>query len=79
LLYAIEETAIQEQNVVKRSTVNTTTETPTRPGLSGEIEPETARILAERDNTFDQDKKTAMDARQAIAEIRRNLRTPKPH
>jgi hypothetical protein len=48
--------------------------TPTRPGLREEIDAETSRILAERDGTFDQDKKTTVDARQAIVEIRRNLK-----
>jgi len=49
------------------------TETPVRPGL----DPEIASVLAERDGTFEQDKKTAIPASQAMAEIRKNLRRPK--
>jgi hypothetical protein len=52
------------------------TETPIRPGL--EVDPEIAQILAERDRTFDHDKVTAVDARQALAELRRNLQRHQP-
>jgi hypothetical protein len=56
--------------------MDTATEMPVRAGF--ELDPENARILAERDLTFDQDKKTAVDAKQAIAGIRRNLRHAAP-
>jgi hypothetical protein len=52
--------------------------TPSRPGEKEQTDPETAQILSERDKTFDEDRKTAMDAREAMAEIRRKLRTPQP-
>jgi len=52
--------------------------TPSWSGEKEEIDPETAQILSERDETFDEDRKTAMDAREAMAEIRRKLRTPQP-
>jgi hypothetical protein len=70
----VEECAIQEQNKDVRSTVNQATETPIRPGL----DPEIVSVLAERDATFEQDKKTTLPASQAMAEIRRNLRTQSP-
>jgi hypothetical protein len=39
---------------------------------------ETERILLARLATFDEDVKTAVDARAAIAEIRKNLKQPAP-
>jgi hypothetical protein len=52
--------------------------TPIRSGAEPEIDEETRRILAERDATFEQDKQTAVDAREAMAEIRRKLRSAQP-
>jgi hypothetical protein len=53
--------------------------TPLRPSEPEKLDPETERILAERDETFEDDRKTAVDAREALAEIRRKLKTPQPH
>jgi hypothetical protein len=54
-------------------------EAPSRPGETEEIDTETAQILAERDATFEDDRKTAVDAREAVAAIRRKLQTHQPH
>ena len=51
-----------------------TTEEKAEIPVSAEVE-ETVR---ERLLTLDDDRKKAVDARQAIAEIRRNLKTPQP-
>jgi hypothetical protein len=51
---------------------------PQRPGTEPEIDEQTLRILRERDATFDEDKKSAVDAKEAIAAIRRELQTLKP-
>jgi hypothetical protein len=42
------------------------------------VDEETKRILLERDATFEKDKETAVDAREAIADIRRRLKTLQP-
>jgi hypothetical protein len=42
------------------------------------VDDETKRILLERDATFEQDRKTAVDARQAIMNSRRNLEKLQP-
>ncbi|MBV8810957.1 MAG: hypothetical protein JO033_19990 [Acidobacteriaceae bacterium] len=53
--------------------------TPRRPDEKPEVlNPETERILRERDITFEQDKLTARDAREVIAESRRKLKQPAP-
>jgi hypothetical protein len=49
--------------------------TPARP--DPEIDEETKRILLERTASFDQDEKTAVDAKQALRDIRRSFPTPK--
>jgi hypothetical protein len=54
-------------------------EAPSRPDETEQIDTETAQILAERDATFEDDRKMAMDAREALAEMRRKLKTPQPH
>ena len=55
--------------------MNTTTETPNRPGMRPEeIDPETERVILERLATFDDDAKTAVDAREALVGIRRKLK-----
>jgi len=41
-------------------------------------EQETARIVRERLATFDEDQKTVRPARQALADIRHNLKHPAP-
>ncbi len=72
----VEKTPLQEQNIEVRSTMNTTTEMPNRPGT--EVDPEVLQTVRERMATLDEDRKTAVDAREAIAEIRRSLKTPVP-
>jgi|NGEPerStandDraft_6_1074524.scaffolds.fasta_scaffold248938_1 hypothetical protein len=42
--------------------------------VSGEVE----KTIRQRLSTLGEDKKTATDARQAVSEIRRNLKTPQP-
>jgi hypothetical protein len=49
---------------------------PNRPGT--EVDPEVLQTVRERIATLDEDRKTAVDAREAIAEIRRSLKTPVP-
>ena len=51
---------------------------PHRPEPQTKIDPETQAILDERLKTIDQDQRQAMDAREALAEIRRNLKHPAP-
>lgn len=51
---------------------------PTRPGEPEKVDPETERIIRERLATFDEDVKTAVDAKQVIAEIRKSLKHAKP-
>ena len=53
------------------------TASPARP--EPEIDEETKRILLERAATFEEDEKTAVDAKQALRDIRRALQTPKPN
>jgi hypothetical protein len=53
--------------------------TPYRPGEKEQIDTETEQILSERDKTFEDDRKTAVNAREALADIRRQLKTPQPH
>ena len=50
--------------------------TPIRPEQP--LDEETERILQERDSTFEKDKQTAVDAREAVAKIRRRINTPQP-
>ena len=47
-----------------------------RPESKDEIDEDTRRILAERDATFERDKLTALDAKKAIAAIRKKLKRP---
>jgi hypothetical protein len=49
---------------------------PTRPGTKPEIDDETRRIIEQRLATADHEPK--QDARDAIEEIRRNLKQPVP-
>lgn len=44
----------------------------------GPISPDTRRILAERLRTIDRDEKNSVDAWQALADIRQNLKHPQP-
>ena len=53
------------------------TASPARP--EPEIDEETKRILLERAATFEEDERTAVDAKQALRDIRRTLQTPKPN
>lgn len=41
-------------------------------------EDDVARILKERDATFERDKKDAQDAKEVLADIRRDLKHPVP-
>jgi hypothetical protein len=50
--------------------------TPARPEKA--VNDETKRILLERDATFEQDRKTAVDARPTILNSRRNLEKLQP-
>ena len=52
--------------------------TPTRPETEPEVSEETKRILAERDLTFEDDRKTAVPAREALAAIRKSLQHTAP-
>ena len=55
--------------------MNTTTESDTRLGIRAEVvDPETERIILDRLASFDEDAKTAVDAREALIGIRRNLK-----
>jgi len=53
--------------------------TPTRPETEPSIDDETRAIIEQRLATFDEDRKTAVDAREALAAIRRSLKHPLPH
>jgi hypothetical protein len=53
------------------------TASPARP--EPEIDEKTKRILLERTATFEEDEKTAADAKQAIREIRSTLQHVKPN
>jgi hypothetical protein len=48
--------------------------TTTRPSTKPETDAETERIIRERMATFNEDVKTAVDAREALATIRKNLK-----
>jgi len=52
--------------------------TPQRPDLPLYVDPETERIVRERMATADEDAKTAVDAREALARIREKLQQRKP-
>jgi hypothetical protein len=43
--------------------------------VSAEVE----KVIRQRLESLDEDKKSPVDARQAVSEIRRNLKTPQPH
>jgi len=59
--------------------MNTTTESAIPLGVRSEqIDPETERIILDRLKSFDEDVKTAVDAREALAGIRRNLKHASP-
>ena len=52
--------------------------TPTRSGERSEtVDPETERIILERLANAEKDAETAVDARKAVSEIRKNLQHPK--
>jgi hypothetical protein len=53
--------------------------TPIRPGDNVEPDELTKSILDECLRTADEDAKSAADAKQAIAKMRRNLKRPTPH
>ena len=53
--------------------------TPIRPAMKSEqIDPETERIIRERLATFDEDKKNAVDAREALTAFKKTLQHPLP-
>jgi hypothetical protein len=57
--------------------MNTTTESAI--DLRAEkVDPETERIILDRFASFDEDAKTAVDAREALIGVRRNLRHVSP-
>ncbi len=56
-----------------------TTESVSQPGIRAEeLDPETERILLDRLASFDEDAKTAVDAHEALIDIRRNLKHVSP-
>lgn len=59
--------------------MNTTTESALPFGVRSEkVDPETDRIILDRLASFDEDAKTAVDAREALIGIRRNLKHVSP-
>jgi hypothetical protein len=52
--------------------------TPTRPRIEAPVDEETRRIIEQRLATFDEDCRTAVDAKEALAAIRKNLKDPSP-
>jgi hypothetical protein len=52
--------------------------TPTGPRTEPEGDDETRRIIEQRLATFDEDRKTAVDAREALAAMRKNLKQLSP-
>ena len=52
--------------------------TPIRPRTEPFVDEETRRIIEQRLATFDEDRKTAVDAKEALAAIRKNLKHPTP-
>lgn len=52
--------------------------TPTLPGTEPEISPEEEAILRERLKTLGRDERDSVDARQALADIRKALKHLKP-
>jgi hypothetical protein len=56
--------------------MNTTTESAIDLAFeSGDVDPETERIILDRLASFDEDAKSAVDAKEAILDIRRSLKT----
>ena len=51
---------------------------PLPPGENPEISEDEKRIIEQRLATYDEDRKTSIDARVAIAAIRENLKDPTP-
>jgi hypothetical protein len=51
---------------------------PIRPETEPEIDEETRAILDERLRTIDQDALESVDCKEALAEIRRSLKSPVP-
>ncbi len=55
--------------------MNTTTESARHPGIRAEeVDTETERIILDRLASFEEDAKTAVDSREALANIRQNLK-----
>ena len=52
--------------------------TPSRPGTEPEVSDREKRIIEQRLATFDEDRKTAVDAKEALASIRKSLQDPVP-
>jgi hypothetical protein len=52
--------------------------TPTRPDTKPAVDEETRRVIEQRLATFDEDRKTAVDAKEALAAIRKSLQQPAP-
>ncbi len=59
--------------------MNTTTESASQLGIRAvKVDSETERVLLDRLASFDEDAKTAVDAREALIGIRRNLNRVSP-
>jgi len=52
--------------------------TSSRTGTDSEISDRAKRIIEQRLATFDEDRETAVDAREALASIRESLKHPAP-
>ncbi|MEP6716842.1 MAG: hypothetical protein ABJC09_14825 [Terriglobia bacterium] len=51
---------------------------PSRPGTEPDISDREKRIIEQRLASFDEDRKTAVDAKEALASIRKSLQYPAP-
>jgi hypothetical protein len=50
--------------------------TPSRPGTEPQVTEEEKELILERLATFEKDRKSAVDAHEALAKIRRTLKSP---
>jgi hypothetical protein len=51
---------------------------PIRPGTKPEVDPEVEKTIRERLATFEEDRKSAVNAHEALAAIRQNLKQLSP-
>jgi hypothetical protein len=76
---AIEEMRMRAQNIGRGQRMNTTAESATHLSIRAEkVDPETERIILDRLASFDEDAETAVDAREALLGIRRDLKHVSP-